>query len=161
MRVLGLDPGSLKTGYAIIEEKKSLDYIHSGILDFSKEKNFFYRLMLFKESFQNIIKIYQPDVYCVEGLIFVKSPTSLMKLAQTRGALLSVIPQDKKDFIFEFAPNLVKLLSSGYGLNSKLMVGKIIKAYFQQDQKMSSDESDAIAVALCYFNGGSHELALR
>lgn len=158
MRVLGIDPGSIKIGYAILEKNQdNLQYIISGILNLEKKKNFYERLNLLHHFFKNIIEQYKPEYFVLESLIYVKNPKSLIKISQARGAIISAIPNIFCECIYEFSPNTVKSLSTGYGFSSKEIVSKSMNALFNQEIVMSYDETDAIAIALCFFlfEGGS------
>lgn len=158
MRVLGIDPGSIKIGYAILEKNnENLQYVLSGILNLEKKKNFYERLHLLHCFFKNLIEEYRPKYFVLESLIYVKNPKSLIKISQARGAIISAIPHIFSEHIYEFSPNTVKSLSTGYGFSSKEIVSKSMNALFNQEIIMSYDETDAIAIALCFFlfEGGS------
>ena len=80
----------------------------------------------------------------------MKNPTALMKLAQTRGAMIAAFTQKYKDKIFEYAPNLVKSSTTGYGHSDKEAIQKGLGLIFGKTDFETHDESDAIAVAVCH-----------
>lgn len=152
MKILGIDPGSRVAGYCVIEKKgKKLIYLSSGTLRFEKEDNFIQRVSLIRTKIHEIFERNRPDHVALESLIYVKSPTALIKLAQARGVMLSVITQYVSSNVFEYSPNLVKSSTSGHGHATKEVLQKSIKLILGQDIAFSSfDESDAAAVAICH-----------
>ncbi len=150
-KILGLDPGSLKFGFALTKfEGKSINILTSGFLDLRKQDNFFKRLSMIHNFFNNFITSYGSDYsVSVESLIHVKNVSSLAKLSQARGAALSVLGSEGCA-VSEYAPNLVKSAVSGHGFASKDSVAKSLSFLFPQHKFSSDDESDALALALCH-----------
>jgi len=156
--VLGIDPGSVKTGWALIEAKGSkVKYIDSGILKFDSKVEFLSRIKLIKEQIQHLLSTIRPNQVAFESLIYVKSPTALMKLAQTRGVIISECIELVGDNIFEYSPNLIKSTTTGHGHASKESIQKFIKMTLGIDKFESHDESDAIAIALCHIFSGTNK----
>ena len=151
MLVLGIDPGSIKTGWALINVKGSkIKYIDSGVLKFNSKSEFLQRIPQMKSAVHDLLQKVQPDQLALESLIYVKSPTALMKLAQTRGVLISESIEFVDDKIFEYSPNLVKSTVTGHGHATKESIQKSIKMMLGKSDFNSHDESDAIAIALCH-----------
>jgi crossover junction endodeoxyribonuclease RuvC len=151
LKILGIDPGSLKTGYALIEiNGKSTSILTSGFVDLRAEKDFFRRLSLLHTFFFEFVKSYGTSYeVSVESLIHVKNVNSLAKLAQARGAILSLLLNQGCD-VYEYAPNLIKSAVSGHGHASKDSLAKALGFLFPQHSFSSDDESDALALALCH-----------
>ena len=151
MIILGIDPGSLKTGYAFIEVNgRNFKHLSSGTLKFDQKTPFMQRIHQIREKFTEIIEGQKIDEVALESLIFVKSPTALIKLAQTRGILLSVLSSLNFINIHEYSPNLIKSSTVGHGHADKLSVQKQLKMIFGIDSFKTDDESDALAVAVCH-----------
>lgn len=151
MIVLGIDPGSRKTGYAFLKvEGKKVTYLDSGILKFETEEVFLDRIDLIFNETKALLDRYNPDVISMESLIFVKSPTALIKLAQTRGVILGALSSTHKGKIFEYSPNLVKSSTVGHGHADKENVQRFLDMVLGKRIYKSSDESDALAIALCH-----------
>jgi len=151
MLVLGIDPGSVTTGWALLRsEGLKVHYVASGILCFNKETEFLERLSEIKKKSDELLSQIKPDVIALESLIFVKSPTSLIKLAQTRGIILSAMVEKFEDRIFEYSPNLVKSSAVGHGHADKESVRKVLDMLLGKQEYKTHDESDAVAVALCH-----------
>lgn len=150
-RVLGIDPGSRKAGWAVVEvQGKKIKYIDSGVLRFDKIPEFMDRLATIHKSIRELVAIHQPDEVSVESLIFVKSIPSLAKLAQARGAMIAGLSERYQGKITEYSPNLIKSTVTGHGLASKEGVEKALRMMFGKIEFKSNDESDALAIAVCH-----------
>lgn len=162
MIILGIDPGSRKAGYAFIEKNgRSLKLITSGVLRYDKEKEFLLRLGDIYQSIKKLCHEYQPDQVAFESLIYVKSVTSLAKLAQARGAMIAACTEHKRGHVFEYSPNSIKSCISGYGHADKEGLLKALRLYFGAFEIASHDESDAIAIAACHALGGGGKISMR
>jgi crossover junction endodeoxyribonuclease RuvC len=162
MIILGIDPGSRKAGYAFIEKKgRTLRLLDSGVLRYDKEKEFLLRLGDIYQSIKKLCHEYQPDEVAFESLIYVKSVTSLAKLAQARGAMIAACMELKRGHIYEYSPNSIKSCISGFGHADKEGLLKALKLYFGPLQISSHDESDAIAIAACHALGGGGKISSK
>ena len=151
MVVLGIDPGSINTGWAILSAKsKKIEVIASGVLKFNAKLDFLDRLHEIQQKSAELLANYDPDEVAFESLIYVKSPTALSKLAQTRGVILSTLLPTHNGKIYEYSPNLVKKSSVGHGHADKLSVQKILMKSLGVEKFATHDESDAMAIALCH-----------
>jgi len=155
MRILGIDPGSRKAGWALIEkEGRKIKYLSSGTLRYDKIDNFVDRLGVIYNSINELMTEYSPDEVGIESLIYVKSVTSLAKLAQARGAMIAAIVQTRSGKVFEYSPTSIKSTVSGYGHADKEAIDKTLKMIFGKIEFKTNDESDALAIALCHALGG-------
>ncbi len=151
MRILGIDPGSVTAGYAVIElNGKKIDVIASGIMKFSTNLDFLDRIPEMTRGIRKIITEFKPDEVALESLIYVKSPTALIKLAQSRGAMLAILADHYAGKIYEYSPNEVKSVVSGHGHADKESMQKFVTLTTGKEDFKTHDESDAIAVALCH-----------
>lgn len=161
MIILGIDPGSRKAGYALIEvQGKKISYLTSGALKYDHVDEFIDRLGLIYQSCDEILKKYQPDEVSVEALIYVKSVEALSKLAQARGAMLAAFSSTHRGKVFEYAPNLVKISITGYGHASKEAIDKALGMMFGKINFKTADQSDALAIAVCHALNRSVKLRL-
>jgi crossover junction endodeoxyribonuclease RuvC len=156
MKILGIDPGSRSAGWALIETSgRKINFLASGTLKYDKIDNFVDRLGVIYNSIHELMREHEPDEVSIEALIYVKSVTSLAKLAQARGAMVAAIVQTHNSKVFEYAPNLIKSTVSGYGHADKAAIDKTLRMIFGDITFKSNDESDALAIALCHsLNGG-------
>ncbi|MFZ4712785.1 MAG: crossover junction endodeoxyribonuclease RuvC [Bacteriovoracaceae bacterium] len=151
MIVLGIDPGSRKTGFAFVELRgREFKLLHSGILNFEQYDLFLDRIIPIYEETKKLTTLFPVDAVSMESLIYVKSPTALIKLAQTRGVILSALSEVYAHKIFEYSPNLVKSTTVGHGHADKEGIQKFLDMLLGKRTYKTSDESDAIAIALCH-----------
>lgn len=151
MIVLAIDPGSVTAGYALLQkEGRKINYLASGILKFRAGDEFLHRVKDIYDQTLKLIEEHQPDEIALESLIFVKSPTALIKLAQSRGTMLAALTQKYHEKIFEYSPNLIKATVTGHGHADKEGIQKFISQYLGIKEFKTHDESDALAIALCH-----------
>lgn len=151
MIVLAIDPGSRTAGYALLKkEGRKISYITSGILKFNSNSEFLNRVNDIFNQTKSLISAYRPDQVVLESLIFVKSPTALIKLAQSRGVMLAALGDDYENKVFEYSPNEVKATVTGHGHADKEGIQKVLKQYLGIESFKTHDESDALAIALCH-----------
>lgn len=165
MRILGIDPGSRRAGFSLIEigSGKKMSYLSSGILRYDHIDLFIERLGAIYESCEELVSRYRPDEVSIESLIYVKSVESHSKLAQARGAMIAAFSKSMKGKIFEYSPNLIKSSVTGHGHADKDAVDRAMNLMFGKLKFQSSDESDSLAIAVChalnrrYLNLNSHK----
>ncbi|MBF0316186.1 MAG: crossover junction endodeoxyribonuclease RuvC [Oligoflexia bacterium] len=154
IRIMGIDPGTLKVGYSFLEiDKESgrqIKYIQSGVLTFSKYRNFDERIHAIFLLIKNLVIEYAPDEVAMESLIYVKNPLTLIKLGHARGAIVAAVLEAKKLQLFEYLPSVVKKIATGYGMSSKEFVFALMGKERGNSSFSSFDESDAQAIAMCH-----------
>ena len=161
MVVLGIDPGSRKTGHAVIEYKdegRKFQLRDSGVLSYEKERIFLNRLGNVYDSMVHLVEIHRPSHIALESLIHVKNIVGLIKLSQTRGAMLAAFMKTHRGKVFEYAPNKVKQAVTGHGHASKKEIERALKLLFGKECSFQThDESDALAIAVCHIVVGKGE----
>lgn len=152
MLILGIDPGSIKTGFGVIKlEGRHTTLVECGVLPFDSNLDLVDRLDSIHAAAAELIAKFQPDVIALESLIFAKSVPSMAKLAQARGAIIAAFGSGYRGKIFEYAPALVKSTVTGHGKATKEGVEKTLKTIFGKQLEFAShDASDAVAIALCH-----------
>jgi crossover junction endodeoxyribonuclease RuvC len=158
LRILGLDPGSRRTGFGVIE-CRGPDYKHVAHgciavdgLEIAE------RLRQIFESLQALISEHGPGEIAVERVFVNRNVDSALKLGQARGAALCAIPHGMP--VFEYAPRAIKLALVGSGAAEKVQVAHMIKTLLRLDGKISPDASDALAIAVCHAHSRRlHQLA--
>lgn len=161
MLILGIDPGSRKTGYAVIRcEQRRMEYITSGVLRFDHIDDFLLRLGEVHKAILELVDSISPEEIAFESLIYVKNPSSMIKLSQTRGAMLGPLSEKYAGKVFEYSPNLVKSSVTGHGHANKKNVQKALEMIFGKTDFKTDDESDALAIAVCHgLNRGRPQLS--
>lgn len=151
MIILGIDPGSRKAGYGIVRvEGKKVSYIASGVIKYEHVNEFIERLGIIYESCEALVNHYKPDEISIESLIYVKSVEALSKLAQARGAMIAAFSKTRRGHIYEYAPNQIKVSVTGHGHADKDAVDRALSMMFGKIKFKTSDESDALAIAVCH-----------
>lgn len=148
---MGIDPGSVCTGYGIIDETSDdLKVVHWGVIRAKQKLPFPQRLKLIYDGLTNVIRDFSPQIVAIEDIFFAMNPKSTIKLGQTRGvAILAAINADKT--LAEYTPLAIKQSIVGYGRADKEQVRDMVTILLRLQVKPDSlDASDALAVAICH-----------
>ncbi len=150
LRILGLDPGSVYTGYALVEKNGSrLTAIDSGRIACPRKAPLADRLGALSVELTGLIERLRPDAAALESVFQGLNPKSLIVLAQARGALLAALSRHGVP-IREYSPTRVKTAVSGYGRADKDQVAAMVRRILGiTTRKLSNDETDALAIAIC------------
>jgi crossover junction endodeoxyribonuclease RuvC len=148
VRILGVDPGSRRTGFGIIECRGG-DYVHvaHGCLNVGGAL-MAERLRLIFDGLQALIGEHQPAEIAVERVFVNRNVESALKLGQARGAALCAVPRGLP--VFEYAPRAIKKAVVGSGAAEKAQVAHMITALLRLSGRIGPDASDALAVAVCH-----------
>ena len=148
VRILGVDPGSRRTGFGVIECHGS-DYVHvaHGCLNVGGAV-MTERLRLIFDGLQALIDEHQPAEVAVERVFVNRNVESALKLGQARGAALCAVPRGLP--VFEYAPRAIKLAVVGSGAAEKSQVSHMITTLLRLSGRIGPDASDALAVAVCH-----------
>jgi crossover junction endodeoxyribonuclease RuvC len=151
MRVIGVDPGSLKSGYGIIEERQgTLIVIDYGVIRTTPNTPLAQRLLQISTRIRELIEHYTPQEFAIEDLFVAKNAKSSLKLGQARGAILLTAAQAGL-YIAEYTPLEVKQSVVGYGRADKLQVQHMVKAILGlKTIPKPDDAADALAIAICH-----------
>jgi crossover junction endodeoxyribonuclease RuvC len=149
VRILGLDPGSLRTGYAIVETNASgVSYVVSGAIR-TQGETFAERLQEIFTGVDQLSNEFRPDEVAIERVFMHRNADSALKLGQARGAALSatfcVRPR-----VYEYAPREVKQAVVGTGAAEKEQVQLMVKRLLNISGPIGADAADALAIALCH-----------
>ncbi|MEX1031884.1 MAG: crossover junction endodeoxyribonuclease RuvC [Cellvibrionaceae bacterium] len=153
--VLGIDPGSRKTGFGIISSLGArAEYVTSGVIRVP-DVCLAERLKLIFDSITEIIQEYCPQEMAIEQVFMAKSAASALKLGQARGAaIVAAAAQDLP--VSEYEARKVKQSVVGSGAADKLQVQHMIKTLLKLPSAPQEDAADALAVALCHANTQRH-----
>jgi crossover junction endodeoxyribonuclease RuvC len=148
VRILGLDPGSRRTGFGLIESRgTTLVAIAHGCLNVAHATPAA-RLRLIFEGLQALMAEHAPAEVAVERVFVSRNVDSALKLGQARGAALCAIPQGVP--VFEYAPRAVKLAVVGSGAAEKFQVAHMMRTLLALTERPGADAADALAVAVCH-----------
>ena len=151
-RIIGIDPGLLHTGWAIIDIAGSTrKYIASGVILPPTKMEFAQRLAFIFNGINELCENFKPTECAIE-IIFVNnnSKTTLL-LGHARAAAITAVAV-KEIPVFEYEPNKVKKALTGMGHADKDQIYKMLSILLPDAHPKTSDESDAIAIALTHSN---------
>jgi crossover junction endodeoxyribonuclease RuvC len=150
-RILGIDPGSQRTGVGIIDFDaggRVTHVFHSPIVLLEAE-SFPLRLKLLLDGLGEIIERYQPQEVAIEKVFMARNPDSALKLGQARGAAMcAAVMRDLP--VHEYAAKEIKLAVVGKGSADKVQVQHMIGVMLNLNGKIQADAADALAVAITH-----------
>ena len=150
MVVLGIDPGTRRTGYAVVESVGEIVIVRdSGALSTSARLPFHEKLKTIYEGLAAIVTKYKPDEIAVEDVFVKKNVRVALKMGHVRGVALLVAAIHEVT-IGEYSPGEIKQAIVGTGSASKEQVKFMVTALLRLRETPSEDEADALAVALCH-----------
>lgn len=149
IRILGIDPGSIVTGYGIIDSDGTHNlHVASGPLRV-KAETLPERLKLIFEGITEVIIEYRPEAVAIEKVFMNRNADSALKLGQARGAAIAAaVMQDLP--VSEYTPRHIKQAVVGKGGAAKEQVQHMVKILLNYRGELQSDEADALAVALSH-----------
>ncbi|MEX1336322.1 MAG: crossover junction endodeoxyribonuclease RuvC [Candidatus Limnocylindrales bacterium] len=150
MIVLGIDPGTARLGYGLVERQGStLTMLDYGCLETINDRPLEQRLLLIHEGIDELIRSHRPEAMGVERLFFNKNVQTAMAVGQARGVVLLTAAQHGLP-VLEYGPHEVKLAVTGYGKAPKDQVQRMVQLVLSMSQVPKPDDAaDALAVAVC------------
>lgn len=151
MKILGIDPGTARMGYGIVEqvngEVKPLGF---GCIKTHKDERREKRLQIIHHELHRIIEEFKPDMMAQELLFFNKNTKTALLVGEARGVILLAAAQHSLE-VHEYTPLQVKESLSGYGRASKEEVQELVQLHLHIEKfKGNDDAADALAIALTY-----------
>ncbi|MFA6492741.1 MAG: crossover junction endodeoxyribonuclease RuvC [Patescibacteria group bacterium] len=163
MRILGIDPGTARCGYGVIDvsdEDGSFSWVAHGCNETDKLKTDAERLNIIFNDIINLIERFQPDQIAIELLFMFNNQKTVMKISEARGVILLACA--KKGLAlqtFEYTPIQVKMAVTGYGRSDKKQVLEEVKKALNPVRNVSSgkkdgfdDAADALAIAMAHYH---------
>ena len=148
-RIIGIDPGSLRTGYGIIDLLgNSVKPVAWGVIRLDSEEPLPDRLYKIHVELSQLIKEYAPTEAAVEKVFLAKNASSALKLGQARGAAI-VTCRTQGVSVYEYSAKEIKLAATGYGAAPKEQVAGMVSMLLGLRVQIPADASDALAMALC------------
>ncbi len=150
MRILGIDPGSQRTGFGVVDRHGSrLTAVEYGLITCGSQP-LPDRLAHLAREVAGVVQRCRPDAAVLESLFHGVNVRSMIVLAQARGALVAALALEGLP-IAEYAPAEVKNAVTGSGRADKIQVGRMVRLVLGLGQrKIATDATDALAVAICY-----------
>jgi crossover junction endodeoxyribonuclease RuvC len=150
--ILGVDPGSRKTGYGIINVNGSQhDYVTSGVIRLPTDRELPERLKVIFDNLTEIIETHCPQQVAVEQVFMSNNPGSALKLGQARGAaIVACVTQNME--VAEYSARQIKQAVVGTGAATKEQVQHMVKTLLRLPAMPQEDAADALAAAICHAN---------
>lgn len=154
--VLGVDPGSRKTGFGLVNVVSGKnEYVGSGVIRMPDRTTLAERLAMIFEGLSEVIQKYQPSEFAIETVFMSKSAGSALKLGQARGAAI-VAATCQSLPVSEYEARKIKQSVVGTGAADKRQVQHMVKTLLHLSKSPQEDAADALAVALCHINSQQH-----
>lgn len=154
MRILGIDPGLVKTGWGIIECRgNALTYIASGLIRTRADDALYLRLLSIDRGLEAVIAEYAPQTCAIEETFVNRNPASALKLGVARGAAF-LAPARAGLEVAEYPANLIKKSVVGTGHADKKQIGMMVRTLLPKAAPETEDAADALAIAICHAHHG-------
>ena len=163
MRILGVDPGSVTTGFGVIDyERGKLMLVEHGSISTRRGADLPERLAKIHAELLEVIQRTAPLAIAVETPFAGQNVKSLIQLAHARGVILLAARTAGLE-LFEYSPRSVKSAVVGYGGAEKDQVETMVRRLVPQcaTVKMSADAADALAIAICHAHTSGIDARLK
>jgi crossover junction endodeoxyribonuclease RuvC len=152
--VLGIDPGTATTGFALVTEDASGDahLLRYGTVQTQAGTPMPERLLVLHRGISALIGETEPDVMAIEELFFSRNVTTALTVGQARGVVILAAAEAGLP-VYEYKPAEVKQALVGYGSADKQQIQEMIRMMFNLDSiPRPDDAADAIAIATCHLH---------
>ena len=158
MRILGIDPGTGRLGFGVIEIVKTNHpkLVDAGVITTPAHQPDSERMITIFDELSEIIKDTKPDVMSVEKLFFAQNVTTALQVAQARGVVL-LCGQQSGLVMAEYTPLQIKMALTGYGRADKKQMQEMVRVILGLKEAPQPDDcADALAAALCHIQSIQH-----
>ena len=150
MRILGIDPGTARLGFGLIDIEPDYRAVDYGTIETLPSVAMHVRLFEMHSELTALIVEYHPDIMAIEQLFFSRNVTTAIAVGQARGVAMLTAAQAGIDVV-EYTPAEIKQAISGYGNADKQQVQAMVQILLSLDAPPHPDDAaDALAAALCH-----------
>ncbi|HWQ13102.1 MAG TPA: crossover junction endodeoxyribonuclease RuvC [Roseiflexaceae bacterium] len=151
MRTIGIDPGTARMGWGIVEERAGqLHLVACDVLTTPAGVPQAERLMRLYDELRQLVREYRPDAAAVEELFFGKNVNTAITVGQARGVALLALAQAGLP-VHEYKPSAVKQAVAGYGGADKRQMQEMVRLTLNlASAPRPDDAADAVAIAICH-----------
>jgi crossover junction endodeoxyribonuclease RuvC len=152
VRVLGIDPGLTRCGYAVVDGRGpgAATAVSLGVIRTPSADELPYRLSALRDELVSLIREFDPHVVAVERVFFQVNVRTAMSVGQASGLALCEAASAGCE-VAQYTPNEVKDAVAGYGGADKAQVARMVQARLKLSQPpRPADAADAAALALCH-----------
>ena len=162
-RVLGIDPGLTRCGYAVLSRSGpgACDIVSLGVIRTPATDDLACRLGALQGEIEALIDDFQPSAVAVERVFFQANVRTAMSVGQASGVVLASAARRGLE-VAVYTPTQVKSAVAGDGAASKAQIQKMVQLRLQlQRPPTPADAADAAAIALCHLAVAPYEHRLR
>jgi crossover junction endodeoxyribonuclease RuvC len=151
MRIVGIDCGTERTGFGVIDSDGRVHrLVNAGVIRTRVSDPLERRLQAIASGLRNVLEGFAPEVMAVEEVFHAVNAKSALKLAHVRGVALLLAAEAGLP-VSEYSPLEVKMSVVGYGRAEKQQVQMMVHSLLGVGQQFDSfDATDALAVAICH-----------
>jgi crossover junction endodeoxyribonuclease RuvC len=151
LRILGIDPGTLRLGYGVVDHLAPgrTVYVDCGVITAAASHAREARLFTIGRDLRDLLAEVRPDVVAIEQAFFGKNVQATLALGEARGVALFVA-QEHGVILAGYAPAQVKQIVTGQGGAAKTQVGYFVKMLLGLRRVPEADAADALAIAICH-----------
>ena len=151
MRVLGIDCGTERTGYGVIDSDGRVHrLVDSGVIRTAKDEAMHRRLLTIATELRRKIQQHRPEAVAIEEVFYAVNVKTVLKLSHVRGVALLAVAEAGLE-LAEYSPLEVKTSVVGYGRAEKSQVQVMVASLLRLETIIASeDASDALAIAICH-----------
>jgi len=152
MLVVGIDPGTARTGYGFVQRASdgTLRAVEYGVITTAASEPLPLRLLQISSQLSELLTLHRPNSAAVERLFYRQNVASAMSVGQARGVVLLTLAEAGLA-VGDYTPLEVKLAICGYGRAAKSQMQRMVQTLLQMPQLPTPDDvADALAVAICH-----------
>jgi crossover junction endodeoxyribonuclease RuvC len=150
MIILGIDPGSRRTGWGVIRHRSGKsEHIANGTIELGEREPLPARLVKLAEALDALIRQHRPEACAIEKVFAAKNARSALVLGQARGVSLCEVARAGVA-LHEYTATEVKKSVTGSGGADKSQVGRMVRALLGQADALEENAADALALALTH-----------
>ena len=150
MKVMGVDPGTLKMGVGVVEKKlNSMEAVFYTTLSVSNKVHLHERLRRLYDGVRDLIDKHQPDVIALEDVFFGVNVKAAIRIGEARCAVILAASQSGISVV-EYLPTKVKSSVCGAGRAAKVQIQNMVKNILRLKEVPAPDAADALAIAICH-----------
>lgn len=152
MRILGIDPGTGRLGFGVIEidKRNKPVLVDAGVITTPPHQPDSERMVTIFDELTGVIADTKPGQMVVEKLFFAQNVTTALSVAQARGVIL-LCGEQKGLELHEYTPLQIKMALTGYGRADKKQIQEMVRVILGLKEAPQPDDcADALAAALCH-----------
>ena len=160
MRILGVDPGTWRTGAGVIETKGSgYREIHFRVVTIKEKLPVPARLRIIYKTLLDVIREHRPEVLALEKFFFGKDFEAMVRVGEARACAMLAASECGIEVV-EYAPMQVKRSVTGNGHATKEQIQHMVKTLLSLREIPPPDSADALAIAICHAHYGAKKKLL-